>query len=134
MNKKLIRLTESDLYKIIKESVRNILTENMPNSIDNDFYNFVKGFKSVWCGRGLTNINEYLEEMFYDGESDRSINDYPCKTIDRGEEYYLVDKDGDYVDFPYDSDTTDGKGIGLADTVNGYLEEIYGIDTTKKWD
>lgn len=36
MNKKLIRLTEGDLHRIIKESVNNVLTENNYN-----FYNEV---------------------------------------------------------------------------------------------
>ena len=33
MNKKLIRLTESDLHRIVKESVNNVLTE-----LDNEVY------------------------------------------------------------------------------------------------
>lgn len=36
MSKKLIRLTESDLHRVIKESVKNILVENKIN-----FYNEV---------------------------------------------------------------------------------------------
>jgi len=41
MNKKLIRLTESDLHKIVKESVNRILNERVhnlhPDEINDDF-------------------------------------------------------------------------------------------------
>ena len=55
MTKKLIRLTEGDLHRIIKASVNKILKENKPNTTDDSFYKFVEGFKSVWCGRGFYN-------------------------------------------------------------------------------
>lgn len=52
MNKKLIRLTESDLHRIIKESVNNILTEldwktytnSSKKSYDNDDYDRAEKF------------------------------------------------------------------------------------------
>ena len=36
MNKKLIRLTESDLHKIVKESVNKVLKEDIPPFIDSE--------------------------------------------------------------------------------------------------
>lgn len=49
--KKIIRLTESDLHKIVKESVQNILKEEMINGeyyepIENDRY-----FENIECHR-----------------------------------------------------------------------------------
>ena len=37
MNKTLIRLTESDLHRIVKESVKNILEEELPKQTNNGF-------------------------------------------------------------------------------------------------
>ena len=50
MNKKIIRLTESDLHKIVKESVNRILNERIhnlhPDEINDDFFDDWKGFDS----------------------------------------------------------------------------------------
>lgn len=57
MNKKLIRLTESDLHRIIKESVNKILKE----SYEEEYYQmgYTQGIESVieWL---KTHINDYL--------------------------------------------------------------------------
>ena len=46
MNKKLIRLTESDLHRIVKESVSNILNEHNPYNT-NDIKQFVSDLSNI---------------------------------------------------------------------------------------
>ena len=50
MNKKLIRLTEQDLHRIVKESANRILNERIhnlhPDEINDDFFDDWKGFDS----------------------------------------------------------------------------------------
>lgn len=66
MNKKLIRLTESDLHNIIKESVNNILTE-----LD-------------W--RTLASAEEKASQKMVDAKSDqeRALANYQSKNFERG--------------------------------------------------
>lgn len=48
MNKKLIRLTESDLHRIVKESVNRMLNENESDLSDLDGYNVgIKTFSDL---------------------------------------------------------------------------------------
>ena len=51
MNKKLIRLTESDLHRIVRESVYRILREEDMNGTDEEFNAFMK-----WA---MTDGNDY---------------------------------------------------------------------------
>lgn len=55
MNKKLVRLTESDLHRIIKESVNKVLNERIiDEEIDEGFGNWVRASID-----GLSNIGNY---------------------------------------------------------------------------
>ncbi len=55
MNKKLIRLTESDLHRIVKGSVNRVLNEGLWNAIERDnyqvydmFVDFIKNYYAPW--------------------------------------------------------------------------------------
>ena len=76
MNKKLIRLTESDLHKIVKEAVNKILTESsiddifdgMPHTYTVDLYTKSEGkfgyaFSNI---RNYDELNAAIKERFPD--------------------------------------------------------------------
>lgn len=76
MNKKLIRLTESDLHKIVKESVKRVLNEDETNEVEDTIVYLSKEFTEKvleikWGNDNSTNDNyEYdrkiLMKLFYD--------------------------------------------------------------------
>lgn len=76
MNKKLIRLTESDLHKIVKESVKRVLNEDETNEVEDAIVYLSKEFTEKvlevkWGNDNSTNDNyEYdrkiLMKLFYD--------------------------------------------------------------------
>jgi hypothetical protein len=81
MNKKLIRLTESDLHRIVKESVNRILREN---EIPNDWGEFMSehpdyaniGIDPKWqkVRDALGTLKIELDMLFnYEGVSDENI-------------------------------------------------------------
>lgn len=83
-NKKLIRLTESDLHRIVKESVKRVLKEEYPawgqktaaaygedpafNQIDAD------SIRSYWQKQGLTGIEleRKVQQTMYDNTTRRN--------------------------------------------------------------
>ena len=95
----LIRLTESDLHKIIKESVKRILRENMyDNDIDID-YEFKKVMK----------IKDALERRLYTVLGDKSQSIFNIKirplTMRKNDLYIEISpKNEDYLQYIYDND------------------------------
>ena len=64
MAKKLVRLTEGDLHRIIKESVNNVLKEGQDNTshidIDSDFRNIFDTIKAIKNGVAIDSGLEHL--------------------------------------------------------------------------
>ena len=61
MNKKLIRLTESDLHKIVRESVERILKESFLDHHDEDYEGIEGGYRGM-------DKNDYEFERALDSE------------------------------------------------------------------
>ena len=73
MNKKLIRLTESDLHRIVKESVKRILKESMQpnheeiwNKIQNAWNEALKWSRSWGYNSGMRVFNDELAQIMVD--------------------------------------------------------------------
>jgi hypothetical protein len=78
MNKKLIRLTEADLHRIVKESVNKVLTE-----LDWKTYaNYAKGRLNQGnreeYAKGREMVNKAFNDKYFDGE------DVPYDMIEKG--------------------------------------------------
>ena len=110
MNKKLIRLTESDLHRIVKESVKRIIREDevsddeywenvAKKNAEHDFYNeygnqsqypayeYIRPFEGELGMTAQYDEDDYNERM----------NDYdPEYFLDGKDEIYLSKKPGDY--------------------------------------
>lgn len=80
MNKKLIRLTESDLHRIVKESVNKVLREGLWNAIERDGYQiydtFVDFIKNYYAPNDdnkayeiENNVNDWMVQMMEDLDS-----------------------------------------------------------------
>lgn len=116
MNKKLIRLTESDLHRIVKESVNRVLNESYYNSSDSRFNNLASRLMEYlkdWfiCVPEEDEIKNELNETLHTlditlGSLGRCIDDYREKngTQDSGEEYMVNDYSHSHEmgDFDYD--------------------------------
>ena len=68
MNKKLIRLTESDLHGIVKESVKKVLKENINEIGLNDELCQDEGFKKTYISREIRKIYNILDNLKEDRE------------------------------------------------------------------
>ena len=91
MNKKLIRLTESDLHKIVKESVNRILNEAIPTKVvtKKDAIDYVNGIfdmceelKDMGSKRlSVRNIYPYekVYSKYYSNWEDAINHNYPRK-------------------------------------------------------
>ena len=87
--KKLIRLTEGDLHRIVKESVRRILKENDdPLDLTSDYNPYLNGDASYFNGKFETASGYYVEIntslSYVDIEDERS-----------GESYFLQGDEAD---------------------------------------
>ena len=123
--KKVLRLSEGDLHRIIKESVNRIIKESVNDDIN--FNEFLKGFNEIIKVEPTYSYNRFLQEIFYEGESWVTIQGYECHVINNDDEGIILlrDEDGEEVYNPYDSNTPYGIGIGLADTINDYVQEYF---------
>jgi hypothetical protein len=90
MNKKLIRLTESDLHRIVKESVNRIIREGLYDN-EQDFYN-------EFGNQSQYPAYEYMPQ--FEGElsmtAQYSPEDYERRMSDWDPEYFLDGKDEIY--------------------------------------
>lgn len=68
MNKKLIRLTESDLHRIVKESLKKVLKENVNEIGLNDELCQDEGFKKTYISREIRKIYNILDNLKEDRE------------------------------------------------------------------
>ena len=99
MNKKMIRLTENDLHKIVKESVKRILRENdfmQKYFSDNDFYKNRQAHHAK--------INPYSPSRSYSSDDVMKLHDYDPEAFPAWHErnlsgthndFYPGSKDGD---------------------------------------
>ena len=62
MNKRLIRLTESDLHRIVKETVNRILTEVGETDSGQEILGRLAGRKSFNGDSGYFDVNDYAKE------------------------------------------------------------------------
>lgn len=90
MNKKLIRLAESDLHRIVKESVKRIIREGLYDN-EQDFYN-------KFGNQSQYPANEFMPP--FEGElsmtAQYSPEDYERRMSDWDPEYFLDGKDEIY--------------------------------------
>ena len=90
MNKKLVKLTESDLHRIVKESVNRIIREGLYDD-EQDFYN-------EFGNQSQYPAYEYIEP--FDGElamtAQYDNDDYEKRMSDWDPEYFLHGKDEIY--------------------------------------
>lgn len=96
MNNKLVRLTESDLYRIVKESVNRILKESTVN-INQNAVNTIK--KLVISAGGYIHVdeNDVCDLQIYDGGFDAEGESHGVLSMtDKG----LNMDDGDF--YPYE--------------------------------
>ena len=116
MKKQLIKLTEGDLHRIIKESVKNILKESQwdeltaeinerlsngedPNDIFDYVSNFLNGFACVKLNNKWNLINaegQLLTNKWFDKAD--IINQYGVTTVYiKGKGYTFLNADGQYI-------------------------------------
>lgn len=69
MNKKLIRLTESDLKQIVKESVSKLLKESYEDAFNDDFYNRIRPIQD-----GINAVNIEVTNKFRLNEYELTIH------------------------------------------------------------
>ena len=86
MNKKLIRLTESDLHKIVKESVKRVLKESAFNEYEVSFVFFVT---SATIDKLLSKLNSIpniqVQDVYEDDDEEWNVEcvaRVSCKTIE----------------------------------------------------
>lgn len=91
MNKKLIRLTENDLHKIVKESVNRVLNETIPSKVAskkdaidyiNGVYDMCEELKEMGSNiLSVRNIYPYekVYSKYYSNWMDATIRNYPRK-------------------------------------------------------
>lgn len=111
MNKKLIRLTESDLHRIVKESVNRALMENIYNTHQYQIVAYLIDPNADWQREGLS--SDDYEESKRDFEilsnlncnlNRQAINIFRKYQINNGaveehnsEEPFIMDIDGDGI-------------------------------------
>ena len=91
MNKKLIRLTESDLHRIVKESVNRVVKESrvdyyydgkgvfivLKMALDNILKSFPKDcYEYKWATRVAKELNSIIENQGYEEPSDEFDGQY----------------------------------------------------------
>jgi hypothetical protein len=78
MKRKLIRLTEGDLHRIVKESVKRILKEARDNSIDDEEWEDIDNAydkSGLWHDNPSLDKEDDMDKMFSDVEYDPSEED-----------------------------------------------------------
>ena len=71
-NKKLIRLTEADLHRIVKESVNNVLNEGMWDNIKSGWQGAKAGYN---YSKGVQNNQNYYNDMMQRGVNPHTAAD-----------------------------------------------------------
>ena len=109
-NKKLIRLTESDLHNIIKESVNKILKENFETEAFSDIYqphnfsdpnkDYYNGYVIVDGTRAVLGQYDNYDEAVEDANEMARQNKYGTYEV------YGCDKDGYALEEDYPEDNT----------------------------
>lgn len=81
MNKKLIRLTESDIHKIVKESVRRVLKES-----EKDYDDYADYFNGNWGSRDFSRDGKNYRRRYGDpmGSFRDVTNEIPVFDINSG--------------------------------------------------
>ena len=105
MNKKLIRLTEQDLHRIVKESVNKVLCEGWSNYSDPQVNNYIRG----QIGRTVMGImNASQNYINNNDESALSQLYWLCSSFEK--EYNEAWKNGNEIygnmNFPQQQNTT----------------------------
>lgn len=114
--KKVIRLTESDLHRIIKESVNNILTE-----LDwRTYANAAKKSSSI----GDTKRARKFRQAASDSSNMQKYNDKYMDTYSSAN----IDIDSDGRAIPYGSNLDDWHEY---DSISGFKEDGYDYETTR---
>ena len=125
MNRKRIRLTESALHRIIKESVKRILSENSFDEYDWDLYNRYPEVKDEdnedsWNEKAYKDnrarrftdpndsydIDDYTEDNDYEGSYDDGVSSFGGIGRDVNDEYFN-DSDYRFTHNGWDDELTD---------------------------
>lgn len=97
--KQIIRLTESDLHRVIKESVKKILHEK--RSINSQqLYNIIQQHGGIKSNRGVFDLNNMTDDDIIAVVDWNQIDDYLDNDYDLGvadEVDYIPLKDGKYI-------------------------------------
>lgn len=151
--KKLIRLTESELRNIIKESVKNIIKESYGyDDYDNDeFENVRDKFEQVKSGaydkkiqelykEGYKNVEDIIDNLFYEYDPDYDdkmyrlikdklklwFKDYAMKSYDSW--------DHGYNKYPYDADAVfNMKDIEKSNDMDKFVKDDENLRNNEKF-
>ena len=116
MGKRLIRLTEQDLHRMVKESVQKILKEyNEPMDLSSDYNPYMNGDAS-WINGKYQGINGY-----WDVDINTSLS-YVSIEGDGGEDYFLQGDEADeliYKIAKYWSDNDCDQEEAIGEVIGG---------------